>query len=171
MQVDIKEMWKTLANDNNDMDTDDDHNFGDYYDFMDYTESKTEHRQSFLSSGDTFGLSLRASYTDISSYLGWPNMSYNHFSLYKLPIKSPMNDQVYAGLWGGTFGWPPGKCNEDHEGKTGNAFYLLMLTYEQSEEDRDKRLLLGTKILEGTDYVTHPSGSNMFVVDIEYTFP
>ncbi|CAA7055423.1 unnamed protein product [Microthlaspi erraticum] len=168
MHVDIERIWKNLAHDNKDIDSDDDDNdFGDYHDFMDYKESKKEHRQSFLSAGDTFGLSLRASYDEVSSYLGWPDMSYNHFSLYKIPVKSPMKDQVYAGLWGGTFGWPPGTFVEDYEGKTGNAFYLLMLTYEQSQEDRGKILLVGQKILEGTEEVKRPTGSNMFVVDVD----
>ncbi|KAJ4902399.1 putative F-box protein [Raphanus sativus] len=123
-------------------------------------------RLSFLSAGDTFGLSLKASYTEMSSYEGWPNINGNNFSLYKLPVNNPMNNQEeHAGLWGGTFGWPPGRCNED---ETGSAFYLLMLSYEESENNNGK-LLIGTKILEGTDYVDHPNGTAMFVVDIDDT--
>ncbi|KAH0885546.1 hypothetical protein HID58_061642, partial [Brassica napus] len=115
---------------------------------------------SFLSAGDTFGLSLKASYTEMSSYKGWPRMDLDRFCLHKLPIKSPGDDQEYAGLWGGTFGWPPGRSNED---ETGNAFYLLMLSYEESKKNNGKRLV-GTKILEGTDYVEHPNGTAMFVL-------
>uniref|UniRef100_M4EHI2 F-box domain-containing protein n=1 Tax=Brassica campestris TaxID=3711 RepID=M4EHI2_BRACM len=120
---------------------------------------------SFLSAGDTFGLSLKASYTEMSSYKGWPRMDLDRFCLHKLPIKSPGDDQEYAGLWGGTFGWPPGRCNED---ETRHAFYLLMLSYEESRKSNGKRLV-GTKILEGTDYVEHPNGTAMFVVDIDDT--
>ncbi|KAJ0230838.1 F-box domain-containing protein [Hirschfeldia incana] len=122
-------------------------------------------RRSFLSAGDTFGLSLKASYTEMSCYKGWQRMDLNRFCLHKLPIKSPGEDQAYAGLWGGTFGWPPGRCNED---ETGDAFYLLMLSYEESKKNIGKRLV-GTKILEGTDYVEHPNGTAMFVVDIDDT--
>ncbi|CDY30244.1 BnaC04g31550D [Brassica napus] len=117
-------------------------------------------RRRFLSAGDIFGLSLKASYTEMSSYKGWPRMDLNRFCLHKLPIKSLGDDQEYAGLWGGTFGWPPGRCNED---ETGNAFYLLMLSYEESRKNNGKRLV-GTKILEGNDFVQHPNGTPMFVV-------
>ncbi|CAH8363543.1 unnamed protein product [Eruca vesicaria subsp. sativa] len=120
-------------------------------------------RRSFLSSGDTFGLSLKAFYTDMSCYKGWPRMDLCRFCLHKLPIKSPGDGQEYAGLWGGTFGWPPGRCNED---ETGNAFYLLMLSYQESKKSNGKRLV-GTKILEGNDFVQHPNGTAMFVVDID----
>ncbi|CAA7055424.1 unnamed protein product [Microthlaspi erraticum] len=113
MQVDINGRWEHLS-----------HHF--------LKEEDIENRQSFLSSGDTFGLSLKASYIETSSYLGgWPKMNLNHFAFYKLPVKSPMKDQAYAGLWGVTYGWPPEKCIEDDEGKTGKALYLVMLTYEQ----------------------------------------
>ncbi|CAH2079878.1 unnamed protein product [Thlaspi arvense] len=40
-----------------------------------------------------------------------------------------------------------------------------MLTYEESQ-DESERLLIGTKILEGTHYVMHPNGSAMFAVKI-----
>ncbi|KAJ4902398.1 putative F-box protein [Raphanus sativus] len=119
--------------------------------------------RSFLSAGDRFGLSLKASYTDMSSYRGWPRMDLYRFCLHKLPIKTPVYDEEHAGLWGGTFGWPPGICNED---ETGNAFYLLMLSYEESKKNNGKRLV-GTKILEGTDFVQHPNGTATFVVDID----
>ncbi|CAH2079876.1 unnamed protein product [Thlaspi arvense] len=87
--------------------------------------------QSFLSSGDFVGLSVKASKTKLSSYRG-------------------------------TFGWPPGKCTEE---KPGKALFLVMLTYEESQ-DESERLLIGTKILEGTHYVMHPNGSAMFAVKI-----
>ncbi|CAN6830942.1 unnamed protein product [Brassica oleracea] len=119
--------------------------------------------QTFLSSGDFVGLSVKASKIKLTSYRGWPSMHETHFALYKLPIKIPVEEnQEYAGLWGGTFGWPPGKCTED---KPGKALFLLMLTYEKSQDGSD-RLLVGTKILEGTHYVMHPNGSAMFVVKI-----
>ncbi|CDY30238.1 BnaC04g31490D [Brassica napus] len=70
--------------------------------------------QTFLSSGDFVGLSVKASKIKLTSYRGWPSMHETHFALYKLPIKIPVEEnQEYAGLWGGTFGWPPGKCTED----------------------------------------------------------
>ncbi|CAF2272797.1 unnamed protein product [Brassica rapa subsp. narinosa] len=150
--VDINEMWEK--------------NRCVYFEYI-ATDEEREirylNRQAF-SSGDTFGLSLKGSYTDVFSHLGWPNINGDDFSLYKLPVNNPMNDQEeYAGLWGGTFGWPPGRCDED---ETGNAFYLLMLSYEKSEKNNGKRLI-GTKILEGNDYVDRPNGTAMFVVDID----
>ncbi|KAL1193359.1 putative F-box protein [Cardamine amara subsp. amara] len=121
-------------------------------------------RQSFLSSGNTFGLSLKASYIEISSCQGWPLMNVNNFSLYKLPIKNPVDNQEYAGLWGGTFGWAPLKSYpEDTPGK---ALFLLMLTYEESQEDNERHLI-ATKILEGNDYVKYPTGSPLFDVNID----
>lgn len=65
-----------------------------------------------------------------------------------------------------------GNCNED-EDKNGKALFLVMLSYEESQECSDKRLLIGTQILEGFHYVELPDGSRMFVlllhIDI-YTF-
>ncbi|CAN6830948.1 unnamed protein product [Brassica oleracea] len=151
-QVDINEMWEK--------------NRCVYFEYIATDEERDIrylNRQAF-SSGDTFGLSLKGSYTDVFSHLGWPNINGDNFSLYKLPVNNPMNDQEeYAGLWGGTFGWPPGRCDED---ETRNAFYLLMLSYEKSEKNNGKRLI-GTKILEGNDYVDRPNGTAMFVVDID----
>ncbi|CAF1858706.1 unnamed protein product [Brassica oleracea var. botrytis] len=54
------------------------------------------------------------------------------------------------------------------ESPTGNAFYLLMLSYEESEKNNGKRLA-GTKILEGNDTVHDANGTAMFVVDIHDT--
>jgi len=83
----------------------------------------------------------------------------------KLPIKKPVERQEYAGLWGGTFGWPPGRFSED---KPVKAMFLLMLGYEESQKDNSyERLLMGTKILEGTHHEGYPNGSNMFVVNID----
>ncbi|VVB09247.1 unnamed protein product [Arabis nemorensis] len=147
LQVDINEMWKNLDDD-----------------IDDSSEIKLSNRQSFLNSGDTFGIGLKASYNEMSSYQGWPIMPEERFALYKLPIKNPLDNQLYAGLWGATFGWPPGKCIED---KPDKALYLLMLTYKESQENSDERLLIGTKILEGTHYVDHPNGSAMFVANIK----
>ncbi|KAL1189623.1 putative F-box protein [Cardamine amara subsp. amara] len=154
MQLDIDEMWEKL---------------GDDIDIMDdrecefSSEIRHSNRQSFLSSGETFGLSLNASYTEVSSYKGWPDMHVNHYSLYKLPIKNPVDNEEYAGLWGGTFGLPLGNCAEDESRK---ALFLLMLTYEESQEDNERHLI-GTKILEGNDYVEYPNGSTMFDVNID----
>lgn len=52
-----------------------------------------------------------------------------------------------------------GKCNED-EDKNGKALFLVMLSYEEY----DKRLLIGTQMLEGIHYVELPDGSRMFVL-------
>ncbi|KAJ0230837.1 F-box protein [Hirschfeldia incana] len=129
------------------------------------SETRRLNLKTFLSSGDFVGLSVKASKIKLASYRGWPSMHETHFALYKLPIKQQVEEnQEYAGLWGGTFGWPPGKCTEE---KPGKALFLLMLTYEQSQDvSRSERLLVGTKILEGTHYVMHPNGSAMFVVKI-----
>lgn len=117
--------------------------------------------QEFLKSGDTIGLTLHASTIKLSSYRAWPNMHDSRFALYKLPMQTPRADQEYAGLWGGTFGWPPGRPTED---KPGKALFFLLLSYEES---RGQRILIATKILEGTHYVLHPNGSAMFIVNVD----
>ncbi|CAL0319729.1 unnamed protein product [Lupinus luteus] len=116
--------------------------------------------QEFVRSSDTMRLALNASTVKLSSYRAWPNMHDNRFALYKLPLRVPREDQEFAGLWGGTFGWPPGKPSED---KPGKALFFLLLSYEEAQE---QQLLIATKILEGTHYVLHPNGSAMFVVNI-----
>ncbi|KAL3530186.1 hypothetical protein ACH5RR_009508 [Cinchona calisaya] len=115
----------------------------------------------FLHSGDTVGLTLHASTVKLSSYRAWPNMHDSRFALYKLPMREPISGQEYAGLWGGTFGWPPGCPTED---KLGKALFFLLLSYEKSQ---GQNLLIATKILEGTHYVLHPNGSAMFIVNID----
>ncbi|KAI6691799.1 hypothetical protein NL676_019509 [Syzygium grande] len=71
------------------------------------SESKHAQLHEFLRSGDMIGLTLNASTVKLSSYRAWPNMHDSRFALYKLPLRLPKPDQEYAGLWGGTFGWPP----------------------------------------------------------------
>jgi hypothetical protein len=85
----------------------------------------------------------------------------SRFAIYKLPLRNPTADQEYAGLWGGTFGWPPGKPTKD---KPGKALFFLLLSYEECQ---GQQLLIATKILEGTHYVLHPNGSAMFIVNID----
>ncbi|XP_035838597.1 F-box protein At5g39450-like isoform X1 [Helianthus annuus] len=116
--------------------------------------------QDFLRSGDTIGLTLHASTARLSSYRAWPNMHESRFALYKLAEQEPLTGQEHAGLWAGTFGWPPGKPSAD---KPGKALFFLLLSYVESQGERH---LIGTKILEGTHYVLHPNGSAMFVVNI-----
>ncbi|XP_039038642.1 F-box protein At5g39450-like [Hibiscus syriacus] len=125
--------------------------------------SENRHAQlhEFLNSGDTIGLTLHASTMKLSFYRAWPNMHDTRFALYKLPMRVPREDQEYAGLWGGTFGWPPGRPTED---KPGKALFFLLLSYEETE---GKHLLIATKILEGTHYVLHPNGSAMFIVNVD----
>ncbi|XP_021683094.2 F-box protein At5g39450 [Hevea brasiliensis] len=127
------------------------------------SSSECKHAQlhEFLRSGDTIGLTLHASTVKLSSYRAWPNMHDSRFALYKLPMRVPRADQEYAGLWGGTFGWPPGKPTED---KPGKALFFLLISYEEYEGQRQ---LIATKILEGTHYVLHPNGSAMFMVNID----
>ncbi|VFQ63564.1 unnamed protein product [Cuscuta campestris] len=118
----------------------------------------------FLQLGETIGLSLHASTIKLSSYRAWPNMHDSKFALYKLHVQSVVAGQEYAGLWGGTFGWPPGKPSED---KPGKAMFLLLLSYEESDVNK----LIATKILEGTHYVLHPNGSAMFIVSVNEPSP
>ncbi|XP_010269074.1 PREDICTED: F-box protein At5g39450 isoform X2 [Nelumbo nucifera] len=127
------------------------------------SSSGKKHAQlhEFLMSGDTLGLNLHASTMKLTTYRAWPNMPDNRFALYKLPTRAPAAGEEYAGLWGGTFGWPPGRSSED---KPGKALFLLLLSYEETE---GQRLLIATKILEGTHYVLHPNGSAMFVVKVD----
>ncbi|XP_028770056.1 F-box protein At5g39450 isoform X2 [Neltuma alba] len=123
------------------------------------SESKHARLDEFLRSSDAVKLTLHASTVKLSSYRAWPNMHDSRFALYKLRMPVPTVDQEYAGLWGGTFGWPPGKPSKD---KSGKALFLLLLSYEESE---GQQLLIATKILEGTHYVLHPNGSAMFIVN------
>ena len=130
--------------------------------FTSRREIKHARLEEFLRSGDTIGLTLKASTVKLSSYRAWPNMPDTWYALFKMPLQVPSADQIYAGLWGGTFGWPPGKPSED---KPGKALFFLLLSYEESQE---QKLLIATKILEGTHYVLHPNGSAMFIVDINH---
>ncbi|XP_055834049.1 F-box protein At5g39450-like isoform X2 [Solanum dulcamara] len=123
--------------------------------------SKHAQLHEFLQPGDAIGLTLHASTVKLSSYRAWPNMHESKFALYKLPMRAPEVGQEYAGVWGGTFGWPPGRPSDD---KPGKALFLLLLSYEESQ---GQKLLIATKILEGTHYVLHPNGSAMFIVNIE----
>ncbi|XP_057729231.1 F-box protein At5g39450-like [Arachis stenosperma] len=124
------------------------------------SEMRHARLQEFLRSSDTIRLTLNASTMKLSSYRAWPNMHDSRFALYKLPLRVPRAEQEYAGLWGGTFGWPPGKPSED---KPGKALFFLLLSYEELQ---GQQLLIATKILEGTHYVLHPNGSAMFIVNI-----
>ncbi|CAN1168895.1 F-box protein At5g39450 [Linum perenne] len=125
------------------------------------SENKHANIHDFLLSGDKIGLALRPVTLKLSSYRAWPNMHDSRFALYKLPLWLPRADQEYAGLWGGTFGWPPGKHSED---KPGKALFFLLISYDESDGHRN---LVATKILEGTHYVLHPNGSAMFIVNMD----
>ena len=125
------------------------------------SENKHAQLHEFLRSDDTIRLALHAANVKLSSYRAWPNMHESRFALYKLPMRVPTADHDYAGLWGGTFGWPPGRPSTD---KPGKALFFLLLSYEESQGQRN---LIATKILEGTHYVLHPNGSAMFIVNID----
>lgn len=124
-------------------------------------ESKHVHLQEFLRASETVGLSVCASSVKLSCYRAWPNMHDSRYALYKLPLLKPAVGQEYAGLWGGSFGWPPGRPAED---KPGTALFFLLISYEESG---GQRTLIATKILEGTHYVLHPNGSAMFIVKVD----
>ncbi|CAN4122406.1 unnamed protein product [Withania somnifera] len=124
--------------------------------------SKHVQLHEFLQPGDAIGLTLRASTIKLFSYRAWPSMHDSKFALYKLPMRAPEASQEFAGVWGGTFGWPPGRPSSDD--KPGKALFLLLLSYDESQ---GQKLLIATKILEGTHYVLHPNGSAMFIVNIE----
>ncbi|KAK7358795.1 hypothetical protein VNO77_00734 [Canavalia gladiata] len=123
-------------------------------------EMKHARLEDFLRSSDAVRLTLKAPTVKFSSYRAWPNMPDSWFALYKMPLRVPTADHIYAGLWGGTFGWPPGNHSED---KLGKALFFLLLSYEES---KGQQLLVATKVLEGTHYVLHPNGSAMFIVNI-----
>ncbi|KAG0453576.1 hypothetical protein HPP92_024880 [Vanilla planifolia] len=129
------------------------------------SESKRAQLHEFLRGGDTIGLSFCASNMRLTTYRAWPNMHDNRFALYKLPLPQPTDEQGYTGLWGGTFGWPPGQSSED---KPGKALFFLLLSYEEVD---GHLLLIATKILEGTHYVLHPNGSAMFIVKVDEPSP
>ncbi|KAH7439322.1 hypothetical protein KP509_04G055900 [Ceratopteris richardii] len=117
--------------------------------------------QQFARQGDTVALRLHARRWDLKMYRAWPLMPDNRFALYKMPEQLPQTGREHAGLWGGTFGWPPGKPVEE---KPGKALYFLLLSYDDTEQGR---LLIATKILEGTHYVLHPNGSPMFTANVD----
>ncbi|KAL2609158.1 hypothetical protein R1flu_027731 [Riccia fluitans] len=118
--------------------------------------------QEFLKQSKNVGLLLHATKLKLDFYRAWPIMHNNkQFALYKIPEQRPVEGRDYAGLWGGTFGWPPGKPSED---KPGRALFFLLLSYDESDEGR---LLIATKILEGTHYVLHPNGSAMFTAKVD----
>ncbi|KAG0488075.1 hypothetical protein HPP92_006886 [Vanilla planifolia] len=126
-----------------------------------FKESKHAQLHEFLRTGDTIELSLCASKMKLTAYRAWPNMQDNRFALYKLPLHPPADEQEYSGLWGGTFGWPPGRSSED---KPSKALFLLLISYEEIDGHPS---LIATKILEGTHNVLHPNGSSMFVVRLD----
>ena len=79
-----------------------------------------------------------------------------------MPEQLPLEGREHAGLWGGTFGWPPGGKPAEH--KAGKALYFLLLSYEVTQVGN---LLIATKILEGAHNVLHPNGSPMFTVNVD----
>ncbi|KAJ6811148.1 F-box protein [Iris pallida] len=125
------------------------------------SNSKHVALSEFLKGSDTIGLALRATNMRLTTYRAWPNMHDNRFALYKLPLQEPSDGREYAGIWGGTFGWPPGRPSED---KPGKALFFLLLSYEEIAGELH---LIATKILEGTHYVLHPNGSAMFIVKVD----
>lgn len=129
------------------------------------SETKLVQLREFLKGGDTIGLSLCATNMRLTTYRAWPNMHDNRFALYKLPMQLPAEGKEHAGLWGGTFGWPPGQSSED---KPGKALFFLLLSYEEVD---GQLVLIATKILEGTHYVLHPNGSAMFIVKVHEPSP
>uniref|UniRef100_A0A0A9D664 Uncharacterized protein n=2 Tax=Arundo donax TaxID=35708 RepID=A0A0A9D664_ARUDO len=124
-----------------------------------YADSKHLAVDEFLRTGESVGLSLRGARLRLSTYRAWPSMHDNRFALYKLTVQATMPGREYAGLWGGTFGWPPGRPED--ECKPGKALFFVLLSYEEDSEG--KLLLIATKVLEGTHYVVHPNGSSMFI--------
>lgn len=124
-----------------------------------YADARHLQLPDFLRDGESVGLSLRGARMRLSTYRAWPSMHDNRFALYKLTVQAPMPGREYAGLWGGTFGWPPGR--PDDECKPRKALFFLLLSYEEDSEGR--LLLIATKVLEGTHYVVHPNGSSMFI--------
>ncbi|XP_062191180.1 F-box protein At5g39450-like [Phragmites australis] len=125
-----------------------------------YADSKHLALDEFLRTGESVSLSIRGARMRLSTYHAWPSMHDNRFALYKLTVQATMPGWEYAGLWGGTFGWPPGRPED--ECKPGKPLFFLLLTYEEDSEG--KLLLIATKVLEGTHYVVHPNGSSMFIV-------
>jgi hypothetical protein len=125
----------------------------------DNVDAKHLSLSDFLHDGESVGLSLRGARMRLSTYRAWPSMHDNRFALYKLRVQAPMPGREYAGLWGGTFGWPPGRPDDGCKPK--KALFFLLLSYEEDSEG--KLQLIATKVLEGTHYVVHPNGSSMFI--------
>ncbi|XP_026421001.1 F-box protein At5g39450-like [Papaver somniferum] len=113
----------------------------------------------FLLSGDVIGLSVHASTVKLPTNSVLPKMRDDEHALYKLPTWIPTFGQEYAGLWGGTFGWPHRRSSEVE----GKALFFLLLSYEELE---GQQLLIATRILEGTEYAYYPNGSTMFTVKV-----
>ncbi|XP_012851896.1 PREDICTED: F-box protein At5g39450-like [Erythranthe guttata] len=113
-----------------------------------------------LRSGDRDELSLRAATMELDYYKAWPYMDERQSILYKLPTEPLKEWHEYAGLWGGTYGWPPRRLSEE---KSGEALFLILISYEVLE---GKQCMIATKILEGSSYVARPNGSAMFTMNI-----
>ncbi|XP_012844455.1 PREDICTED: F-box protein At5g39450-like [Erythranthe guttata] len=116
----------------------------------------------FLRSSDRVGLCLRAATMELSFHMAWPHMDDDQSILYKMPMEPPDECHKYAGLWGGAYGWPPTRVSEE---KAGEALFLISISYEVTKWG--KKLMIGTKILEGTSYVEHPNGSAMFTANVD----
>ncbi|EYU25263.1 hypothetical protein MIMGU_mgv1a0210031mg, partial [Erythranthe guttata] len=110
--------------------------------------------------GDRDELSLRAATMELDYYKAWPYMDERQSILYKLPTEPLKEWHEYAGLWGGTYGWPPRRLSEE---KSGEALFLILISYEVLE---GKQCMIATKILEGSSYVARPNGSAMFTMNI-----
>ncbi|XP_024400582.1 F-box protein At5g39450 isoform X2 [Physcomitrium patens] len=124
------------------------------------TEIKRLQFEEFLKQGKAVGLRLQATTWRLSFYRAWPIMYDNRFALYKIPEQKRVEGREHAGLWGGTFGWPPGR---PAHAKPGSPLFFLLLSYDENEEGLH---LIATKVLEGTHYVLHPNGSAMFTAKI-----
>ncbi|EYU31557.1 hypothetical protein MIMGU_mgv1a018345mg, partial [Erythranthe guttata] len=99
---------------------------------------------------------------ELSFHMAWPHMDDDQSILYKMPMEPPDECHKYAGLWGGAYGWPPTRVSEE---KAGEALFLISISYEVTKWG--KKLMIGTKILEGTSYVEHPNGSAMFTANVD----
>ncbi|EYU31558.1 hypothetical protein MIMGU_mgv1a022232mg, partial [Erythranthe guttata] len=116
----------------------------------------------FLRSSDRVGLCLRPATMELSFHMAWPHMDEDQSILYKMRMEPPDECHKYAGLWGGAYGWPPTRVSEE---KAGEALFLISISYEVTKWG--KKLMIGTKILEGTLYVEHPNGSAMFTANVD----
>lgn len=121
-----------------------------------------EHLQEFLGASERIALSFCAliGEWDYNSFPDWPMENALQFALYKLRVPTPAFEQECAGLWSGSFGWPPGQPAEGEP----TALLFVLITYQ---EYNGERALVATMLLDGSSCSHCYGGCELFVAKID----